>query len=83
MTHWIRFEHAGQPGFGTLDGTTIHVHTGDMFATPTPNGTTLDLATTPLLAPVRPANFIGLWNNFHAVATALNLGIPDFPLFFL
>ena len=83
MTHWIRFEHAGQPGFGTLDGTTIHVHTGDMFATPTPTGTTLDLATTRPLAPVRPAKFIGLWNNFHAVATAQNLGIPDFPLFFL
>ena len=34
MAHWIRFEHQGQTGFGTLDGATITVHDGDMFARP-------------------------------------------------
>ena len=40
------------------------------LAAPTPTGETLPLAAARLLPPVRPRLFIGLWNNFHAVATA-------------
>jgi len=32
MAKWIRFEHGGKTGFGTLEGETIAVHTGDLFA---------------------------------------------------
>ena len=32
MAKWIRFEQGGKTGFGTLEGDTIAVHTGDMFA---------------------------------------------------
>ena len=38
MTAWIRFESDGQTGFGTLEGDTIRVHGGDMFAGATPTG---------------------------------------------
>ncbi len=31
MTHWIRFEHAGAIGFGTLTNDTLAVHEGNMF----------------------------------------------------
>ena len=32
MTLWGRFDHAGSVGFGTIDGDTITIHEGDMFA---------------------------------------------------
>ncbi len=83
MTLWVRYAAGDAEGFGTLDGETIAVHAGDMFATPTPTGETLPLTAVRLLAPVRPRLFIGLWNNFHAVATAQGYGIPDYPLHFL
>src|SRR4051794_25322406 len=31
MAKWIRFEQGGKTGFGTLEGETIAVHTGDLF----------------------------------------------------
>jgi 2-keto-4-pentenoate hydratase/2-oxohepta-3-ene-1,7-dioic acid hydratase in catechol pathway len=83
MTHWVRFAHGAAEGFGTLEGESIAVHTGNMFATPTRTGETLAVAEVRLLPPVQPRKFIGLWNNFHAVATAQGLAIPDYPLHFL
>ena len=44
MTKWIRFENSGKTGFGTLEGDTIAVHTGDMFAGAKPTGETLKLS---------------------------------------
>jgi len=32
MTLWGRFNDAGSVGFGTMDGDTITIHQGDMFA---------------------------------------------------
>ena len=32
MAHWERFDHNGGAGYGTLDGETIAVCEGDMFA---------------------------------------------------
>ena len=36
-----------------------------------------------LLAPVRPGRFIGLWNNFRALAEKQGNAIPEGPLYFL
>ena len=36
MAHWIRFENGGKTGFGTVEGETIAVHSGDMFAAAKP-----------------------------------------------
>ncbi|MCO6418113.1 fumarylacetoacetate hydrolase family protein [Siccirubricoccus sp. KC 17139] len=83
MALWVRFTRDGTEGFGTLDGETIAVHSGDLLAGATPTGATLALADVALLPPVRPGAFIGLWNNFHAAAAKQGNPIPEFPLYFL
>ena len=70
-------------GFGTLKGEMVQPHQGDIFANPTPVGLALPLASLTLVSPVRPRNFIGLWNNFFAAAEKAGNSIPDFPLYFL
>lgn len=83
MTAWIRFEAAGQVGFGTLDGDRIAVHDGDMFAAARPTGKTLALSDVRILTPCQPTKMIGLWNNFRALAEKLGLTPPEEPLYFL
>jgi 2-keto-4-pentenoate hydratase/2-oxohepta-3-ene-1,7-dioic acid hydratase in catechol pathway len=83
MALWVRFSRDGAEGFGTLEGESIRVHEGDMFAAATPTGESVALADAALLAPVKPAVFLGLWNNFHEAAAKQNLAIPETPLFFL
>ena len=83
MARWIRFEHQGQTGFGTLDGATIRVHEGDMFEDPRATGATLPLAEVKVLTPCTPSKMICLWNNFHALAARLGVAEPDEPLYFL
>ncbi len=79
MTVWVRFE----GGFGTLAGSQVQPHQGDMFGVSEPAGPVLELAGLDLLAPVTPGKFIGLWNNFHALAAKLGQAIPQTPLYFL
>jgi 2-keto-4-pentenoate hydratase/2-oxohepta-3-ene-1,7-dioic acid hydratase in catechol pathway len=83
MAHWLRFEHEGKAGFGTLQGGTITVHRGDMFDSPVPAGETLALADVKLLTPSVPTKMLALWNNFRALATKLNAAIPAEPLYLL
>jgi 2-keto-4-pentenoate hydratase/2-oxohepta-3-ene-1,7-dioic acid hydratase in catechol pathway len=83
MTLWVRFEHAGGTGFGTLDGALIQPHRGDLFDGSEPDGAPIPLDAATLLPPVRPALFVGLWNNFHAAAAKNGWSVPDTPLFFL
>ncbi len=79
MTLWVRFD----GGFGVLSGETIAVHDGDMFGANTPTGEVRSLADTRLLAPMQPGKFIGLWNNFYAVAARTGQPAPNVPLYFL
>lgn len=83
MPHWIRFEHEGQPGFGTLDGDVIAVHAGDMFDAPNATGQHLPLASVRVLAPTQPSKMIALWNNFRALGAKLGVAAPEDPLYFL
>ncbi len=83
MTLWVRFEREGGGGFGVLDGDIVHVHAGCMFDAPSATGETVRLDAMRLTAPVHPGKFIGLWNNFHALAAKLGTAIPTEPLFFL
>jgi ketopantoate reductase/2-keto-4-pentenoate hydratase/2-oxohepta-3-ene-1,7-dioic acid hydratase in catechol pathway len=83
MTKWVRFEHKGEVGFGALEGETIAVHSGDMFADPKPTGKTVPLAAARLLTPCVPGKMIALWNNFHALAAKLKAAIPDEPLYLI
>jgi 2-keto-4-pentenoate hydratase/2-oxohepta-3-ene-1,7-dioic acid hydratase in catechol pathway len=83
MAHWIRYEHAGRTGFGRLDDDLVHVHRGDLFASPVESGETLALGAVRLLTPCVPSKMVALWNNFHQLAAKLGNPVPAEPLYFL
>ncbi len=84
MQHrWVRYEYAGEIGFGQLDADRICVHDGDMFEAPKPTGAVLAVAGVKLLTPTSPTKVIAMWNNFHALAAKLNLAAPAEPLYLL
>ena len=81
--HWVRFTHAGRDGFGLLQGESIQVCEGDMFAQPHATGTVLPLEAVTLRAPCKPGKVIALWNNFNALAAKLGVSLPEDPLWLL
>src|SRR3981189_3397876 len=83
MTKWIRFEQGGKIGIGTLEGDTITVHTGDVFAGAEPSGQTLKLSEVQVRTPCQPSKMICLWNNFHQLAAKNDFQQPKEPLWFL
>jgi len=83
MAHWIRFEHAGNTDFGTIENDRIAVYEGDMFDAPTATGEHLALDQVTPLAPTTAGKMIALWNNFHALAAKLDQEIPGEPLYFI
>src|ERR1700710_663688 len=80
---WVRYQHDGVIGFGTLVGERIAEHLGDMFTSPEPTGRTLGLRDVRLLTPTAPTKVIALWNNFAALGAKLNLAVPAEPLYLL
>ena len=83
MTHWIRFQHAGNTAFGTIEDDRISVHEGDMFDAPAATSEHLALDQVTPLAPTAAGKMLALWNNFHTLATKLNQEIPNEPLYFI
>ena len=83
MTQWIRFAENSVEGFGRLDGTTIAVHAGDMFAAPQPTGRTVALDAVTVSVPAAAGKMVALWNNFHALAAKLGNRVPPEPLYFI
>lgn len=89
MQTWVRYEAGGNVGFGTLEGETISVHSGDMFDSPTLTSETVSLSDVKLLTPCTPGKMLLLWNNFYALAKAIadkkgeEPSIPTEPLFLL
>src|SRR3981081_1681090 len=83
MLKWIRFEQAGKTGFGTLEGDTIAVHSGDMFAGAKPSGETLKLSSVQILTPCEPSKMICLWNICPQLAAKTHFREPKEPLWFL
>jgi len=83
MALWIRFDHLGSAGFGTLEGGEVHVHQGDLFDAPRPTGERLPFAAVRLLTPCRPTKIVGLVNNYRAAAEKAGTPIPAEPLWFL
>jgi 2-keto-4-pentenoate hydratase/2-oxohepta-3-ene-1,7-dioic acid hydratase in catechol pathway len=81
--HWLRFEHGGKAGFGTLDGDVVTRYEGEMLGASSPTAQTFRLADVRLLAPTEPTKLIGLWNNFAALGEKLSLAVPPEPLYFL
>jgi 2-keto-4-pentenoate hydratase/2-oxohepta-3-ene-1,7-dioic acid hydratase in catechol pathway len=80
---WIRFEHAGQISFGTLEGDRVHQRRGDMYGSSEPTGAVFALSDVKLLTPSEPSKVIAMWNNFHALGAKLNLPVPLEPLYLL
>jgi len=83
MAKWLRFTHQGKTAFGTLEGDTIRVHSGDMFAGAQPTGETVALKDVKVLTPCTPSKMIALWNNFKALAAKLGNPAPTAPLYLL
>src|SRR3546814_11040564 len=83
MAQWVRFEKDGVAGFGTLDGETVAVHSGDMFAGAEETGAKLPLSEVALLPPCVPGKLVALWNNSRSLAGKQGLSQPDEPLVFI
>src|SRR3977135_4427801 len=83
MGRWIRFERNGKTAFGTLEGDTIAIHDGDMFAGAKPNGETAKLSDVRALTPCEPSKMICLWNHFPQCAEKNDFKEPKEPLWFL
>lgn len=82
MARWVRFSEGGKISIGTLENESISVYDGDLFANPRPAGRTVPLNSVKLLTPCEPGKMVCLWNNFHALASKLNLQEPQEPLYF-
>ncbi len=83
MARWIRFDHAGRTRLGTLEGETIHVHEGELFASPRPTGETVPLAAVRVRRPVEPSKLVGLVSNYRAAVERQGGALPAEPLWFL
>ena len=83
MAVWVRFVFKDKVEFGTLEGDTIAVHEGCMFAGATATGASVKLADVALEAPCAPTKIIALWNNFHELAAKLKVAEPAEPLYLL
>src|SRR3984893_18792241 len=83
MAHWIRFEKDGKAGFGTLEGDTIAVHSGDLFAGAKATGEKIALKDVKVRTPCDPSKMVCLWNNFHQLAAKNDFQQPADPLYFL
>lgn len=83
MTRWIRFEHEGRTKFGALEGETVRVHEGNLFAEPRAIGESVSLGAVKLLTPCVPTKMVALWNNYRALAAKLGQAEPPEPLWFL
>lgn len=80
---WVRFDLAGQEGFGRLDGDRIRIHRGNLFEAPQDTGEDVAVSAVRLLAPVQPSKVLALWNNFGQLAAKLGLSRPPEPLYLI
>lgn len=83
MTQWVRFERGGKKQFGTLEGDTVKIHEGDMFANPKATGESAKLSEVKLTTPCEPSKMVCLWNNFHELAAKNDFQHPTEPLYFI
>ena len=83
MAKWLRFEDAGQIGFGQLTDDSILVYEGEMFGEHSETFRTLKLNSVRLLIPSQPTKMIAVWNNCHALAAKLKAAIPKEPLYLI
>jgi len=83
MAHWVRIACQGRECIGLLEGETVHVHAGSLFAGPKPTGETIPLGKARVLTPTLPGKMVALVDNYHALVAKLNHAVPAEPLYFL
>jgi 2-keto-4-pentenoate hydratase/2-oxohepta-3-ene-1,7-dioic acid hydratase in catechol pathway len=83
MPLWARVTHDGRECFGTVDGDTIRLHAGNIFAGPQPTGESISLHAAKLLTPTTPTKMVALVDNYRALVAKLNHAVPAEPLYFL
>ncbi|MES9970579.1 MAG: fumarylacetoacetate hydrolase family protein [Candidatus Thiodiazotropha sp.] len=83
MQQWVRYQHQGLIGFGTLSDDRIDAYQGDMYNGATATGESLALDAIKLLTPCEPTTMIALWNNFHSRAEKEGWSRPEHPLYFM
>lgn len=64
VTRYVRFERAGQEGYGLLVGETIQPFEGDLFGSRQPTGESVALADVKLLYPCKPTKVMALAGNY-------------------
>lgn len=83
MALWVRFEQDGAEGFGTLDGGSVAVHAGDMFAGPRAHRADPGAGRSSPAGPGAARQDRCVVEQLHALAAKLGTAIPDTPLYFL
>ncbi len=83
MAHWVRIAYQGRESFGLLEGETVRVHAGSLFAAPKPTGETIPLGAARVLMPTVPGKMVALVDNYHALVAKLKHAVPAEPLYFL
>ena len=83
MPRWMRVNHKGRDCFGTIEGDSLRVHSGNMFSGATATGESIPLADAKLLTPTVPGKMVALVDNYHALVAKLGHAVPDEPLYFL
>lgn len=66
VTHYVRFDHQGETGYGILDGDTIHELNGNFIESIQRTGKNIPLADVKLLAPVEPKKVFAVGLNFQS-----------------
>ena len=80
---WLRFRHAGDEGFGTLEGEQIAVHRGTLFGASEATGERIAVEAIEWLTPCQPTKVLALWNNFRASAEKNGWSAPTDPLYLI
>ncbi len=83
MPLWARVAHEGREYFGAVEGGTIRLYAGNMFAGPRPTGDSIQLGAARLLTPTTPSKMVALVDNYHALVAKLGHSVPAEPLYFL
>lgn len=83
MTHWGRVMVEGQSFLAQPEQDGLRLYEGELFGKPQDLGQTCDPEQVEWLPPVRPRQFLGLWNNFHERMALEGTQRPGFPLYFV
>src|SRR6267154_2132531 len=83
MAKWVRVAYQGREYFGKLEGDTVRVHSGNMFAAPEATSQASPLAATKLHTARAPSKIIVLIDHCHGLHAKLHDDRPKEHVYFL